>query len=378
LTLDNVSPPSREFKNRKGFMDFLASLMELSFEEKQNMAEYGAETRGKQTELKTYVMESNNPTNEIKSGISAKQYPTDVADISVLKLDQANQTGTFYVDSTDKRFLLLYTNDLAETADRLYAKLIHSKGNFFDRIWLPTEVLRDLSRLSGNLFKGFSMKYQDFYSGVERDRTRAGLSVTATGPLSDQAFQALDDNDNLKKTMAYSRMRVFRGTEDSFVTDELEYSGRMITAAGVSSEDHVSLVEIIRKVYRNLVEDVERNSIGMKTVEGRTLLEGQAFDLVLHRQIDNLERFTDMLLDSRMPFRLWGLRNKVLPNMQKVVAVDLHTGDPIDLEITPSLIRVYLPKKSCGNSVLRLYVNLQHHFDATVRLNGKKEIERVE
>jgi hypothetical protein len=146
----------------------------------------------------------------------------------------------------------------------------------------------------------------------------------------------------------------------------------MITAAGVSSEDHVSFVEIIRKVYRNLIEDVERNSIGMKTVEGRTLLEGQAFDLVLHRQIDDLERFTDMILDSKMPFRLWGLKNKVLPNMQKVVAVDLHTGDPIDLEITPSLIRIYLPKKSCGNSVLRLYVNLQHHFDAAVRFNDKK------
>ena len=58
--------------------------------------------------------------------------------------------------------------------------------------------------------------------------------------------------------------------------------------------------------------------------------------------------------------------------MRQVVAVDLHTGDPIDLEVTPSTIRIYLPKGSCGNTVLRIYVNLQHYFDSAIRFNENK------
>lgn len=372
---ENIKTPAREFKSRKGFMDYLAGLMELSFEEKKEIAEYGGETRGKQRELKTYIMESNNKTTDICTGNAAIQYPTDIENLSILQMQYANRASTFYVDSSDKRFMVLYTNDLAETADKLYSLLVYSTSNYFDKVWLPTEVLKDLAHLSGNIFKGFGLSYDDLFSRVEKDQTKHELKVTATGPLSNQAYDALDTNDNLKKTIAYSKVRVFRGGEEEFATDELQHNGRMITAAGTSAEDHVTFVDIVRKVYRDLIEKTESNRIGIRNVEGRTLLEGQAFDLYLNREIDDLEHFTDVLLNSRRPFRLWGLKNKVLPNMQKIVAVDLHTGDPIDLEITPSLLRIYLPKNACGNTVLRMYVNLQHHFDSAVRLNGKKRID---
>jgi hypothetical protein len=366
--------PSRQFKSRKGFMDFLASLMELSFEEKKQMAEYGREIRGKQAELKTYIMESNNATTEISGHMFATQYSTDLPEISILRLEYENRVGTFYVDSTDKRFLVLYTNDLVEIADPLYNRLVHSTSNYFDKIWLPTEVLDDLSKLSGNVFKGFGLKYSDFFASVERDQTLDELRVAATGPLSSEALNALNTSKKLGNKLSYSKMRVLRGNDESFATDELRFNGRIITTSGDSAEDHVSFVDIIRKFYRRLIEHVEGSSIGVRKVEDRMLLEGHAFDLELNREIDDLDRFTRILLNSRKPFRLWGLKNKVFPNMQKVAAVDLHTGDPIDLEITPSLIRVYLPKKACGNTVLRLYVNLQHHFDSSIRFNGEKRL----
>lgn len=37
-------------------------------------------------------------------------------------------------------------------------------------------------------------------------------------------------------------------------------------------------------------------------------------------------------------------------------------------------MRIYLPENSCGNTILRLYTNLQHYFDSNVKLN-EEEIE---
>jgi hypothetical protein len=48
--------------------------------------------------------------------------------------------------------------------------------------------------------------------------------------------------------------------------------------------------------------------------------------------------------------------------------VDLHTGDALDLELTPFFVRVYLTSSSCGNVLARLLTNLQHYHDARVEL----------
>jgi hypothetical protein len=156
------------------------------------------------------------------------------------------------------------------------------------------------------------------------------------------------------------------------VTDEIRFNGRLISRSGNSIDEHVSLVDAVKKMYKTSIEEVERNSLGTKRVENRTLIEGQAFELILDRQIDDLDHFLTLLVTGTLPFRLWGLKNLVFNNMRQVVAVDLHTGDPIDLEITPSTIRIYLPKGACGNTVLRLYVNLQHYFDSAIRLTNER------
>ena len=41
-------------------------------------------------------------------------------------------------------------------------------------------------------------------------------------------------------------------------------------------------------------------------------------------------------------------------------------------EITPYLIRVYLPKGACGNTILRLFTNLQHYFDSAIKINDEE------
>ena len=372
------SVPQTKFKSRKEFMEWLGEMMVAPVEERTE--EFEGEVRGRPRELKTYVMESNDGLEKIMAANTVKPslQPTNLPEVSILRLEYENRSATFYLDTTDARFLLLYTNDLAVTTDRLYDRLVSSTSNRFDRVWLPTEVLGVISHLSGNLFRGFGLKFDDLFAvGRPEDQPIHELKMSVAGLSSADALDALKTKEGLRRTLSYSKVTVRRGDRAGFVTDEVGYRGRLITKSGDSIDDHVSLVEVVRKVYRGLIEEIERSSIGTRTVEERTLIEGQAFDLVLDRKIEELDTFVDRLLDSTAPFRLWGLKNKVFKNMRQVVAVDLHTGDSLDLEVTSSSVRVYLPKGACGNTILRMYVNLQHSFDSAIRLNEEKLQVRV-
>jgi len=372
MSLEFTLPPPK-FKSRKGFMDFLGDLVTETVEEEVE-AETIEETRGRPRELKTYIMESNNGAKiQNVTSLIASQLPTDLPEVSILRLEYAGRSAMFYMDAIDTRFLVLYTNDLADVTDVLYNRLVQSTSNKFDKIWLPTEMLDTISHLSGNIFRGFGLMFDDLFIPEEREEQPIHeLTMSVTGSSSAEALEALNQREKLRRSLSRSMIRVRRGNTTSFVTDELRFTGRLITKSGASVDDHVSLVETTRTTYRNLIEKVEKNSIGTKRVEGRTQVEGQAFELTLERQIEDLDLFADRLLTPDLPFRLWGLRNEVSKDARHIVAVDLHTGDPLDLEITPSLIRVYIHQESCGNTLLRLYTNLQHAFDSAIRFNGEK------
>lgn len=351
--------------------------MMIAGEKVKEEEEIEVETRGRPTELKTYIMESNNRFPQIQQSGTLRVHPfsSGLPQISILLLEYVGTHAIFYVDSSDPRFLLLYTNDVADITDKLYRRLIESTTNSFDRVWLPTEMQDKISRLSGNFFRGFGLLFDDLFApDKKRNLPIDELRMSVSGMSSRRALSALGADTTLRRSLCYSKIKVERGNEQSYVADEIKYNGRIITKAGSSIDDHVSLIEVVQKSYRGLIEEIERSSIGTKQIEDRTLIEGQAFDFDLDREIDDLDEFAELLLTSTKPFRLWGIVNKTSRDLRQVIGVDLHTGDPINLEITPSLIRAYLPKGACGNTILRLYVNLQHGFDSAIRLNGEKEL----
>jgi hypothetical protein len=356
-------------------MMHLESMM-IAAQEKEEEEELEEETRGHPTELKTYYLESNTglPKVQETGPLRISTIDTSLQDIKVIRLGYKAHSAIFYLDSADPRFLLLYTNGIAKTTDPLFRLLVDSTTDNFDRIWLPTEVQDDISILSGNVFRGFALLFDDVFTPKTRDLPIGELTMNVSGVSSGRALHALTNDEALKRAICYSKIRVERGNGQMYVADEIKFNGRIITKAGQSIDDHVNLVEIVRKKYRGLIEGVERNSLGTKTVEGRTLVEGQAFELELSREIVNLDSFAERLLNSSKPFRLWGIVNNVSRDVRQVVGVDLHTGDPINLEITPTLIRAYLSRGGCGNSILRLYVNLQHGFDSEIRLNGERRV----
>lgn len=364
-----------KFESRKDFMMLLESMM-IAAQEKEEEEELEEETRGHPTELKTYYMESNSGLPKALETGSLKISPiaTTLSDISVIRLEHSSHSAIFYLDAADPRFLLLYTNGVARITDRLFRRLVDSQANKFDRIWLPTQTQHEISHYSGNIFTGFGLLFEDlFVPHNTRDLPIGELTMSVSGASSSRAFDAINKDESLKRSVCYSKIRLERGNGRFYVADEIKFNGRIITKAGQSIDDHVSLVEIVRKKYRSLIENIERNSLGTKDVEGRTLVEGQAFELELNREIPDLDRFAERLLNGDKPFRLWGMVNNISRDMRQIVGLDLHTGDPINLEIMPSLMRVYIPRGGCGNTVLRLWVNLQHSFDSEIKLNGESD-----
>jgi hypothetical protein len=354
-------------------MDFLEEMMIASFEHEEEEITL-EETRGRPRLLKTYVMEANRglPNNLADPSLIFKKEETKLPEIIVLSLEHANVHARFYVDMSDRRFWLLHTNNLAEDTRYLFNRLVGSPDLTFDKGWIPTEMMQKVADLQGNVFKGFGLEYRDFFAlNGQGEQPVEELRMRVSGSNSMDALEALKDKEKLRRSLSYSMMRVRRGNRSSFVIEELSYEGRFIARGGSSIDDYISLIEITKQKYRKTIEAIERNSIGVKEVEGRTLVEGNAFDLTLERKIENIDLFLENLVNSKMPFRLWGMQNKISKDFYQIVGVDLHTGDSINLEVTPSLIRIYLPKSSCGNTVLRLYVNLQHYFDSAIKINDE-------
>jgi len=351
-------------ETKKDYMDYLGSLMSIAEEE-------ASHDRGRPRQLKTYIIEANSEiTSQFSTGkISVSLDKTNVKDLRRVQVTIPRQNHNtivpFFLDTSDKRFWILHTNALSEDAGSAINKLVSSDKYEFDRAWFASSMLQDISKMQGNHSMGFKLNYEDLFMKEEFDNPVEEFQININGTSSDSALAAIQKEPSLQNNLAFSRVRILRGARPRFARDDFRFDGLFVVKGGTSIDDHVSLVETARKSYSNKMGEVENFSIGVKTVENRTLIEGKAFDFEFKRNIDDLNTFVEGVFSSK--FRLWGLKSKVTDDTYQILAVDLHTGDPFDLEISKNLLRVYLPKGSCGNVVLRLLVNLQHYFDSNVK-----------
>ena len=104
--------------------------------------------------------------------------------------------------------------------------------------------------------------------------------------------------------------------------------------------------------------------------EGVNPMSGEPFNITFSRPIGDLESFLKAVFSGTEPFRLWGAPVAIGTNYFRVTALDLHVTNRITFEVARDFMRVYLPDGSCGNTIIRLYTNLQHYYDSQVSLTA--------
>jgi hypothetical protein len=263
----------------------------------------------------------------------------------------------------------------SDAIDLLVDRLVQS-GPDLDRAWLPADLLEWISTVGG--FRGLGLDYDrrpipdvDFNEAPGRveflkmqlwgNRAADVLGVLrATGAFPNET------------TLAKVRVRFAQDPQDldQFSLDDVKYDGK-VTARGTSFESHVGLLADIYDRYGAAVRQVE-DSFGVGAdpeAAHREVLRitGQPITFRFDPAIPDVGTFCSYVFSSRGPFRLWGVPVRLYSDYYRVEAVDLHVGRPIRAEIAPEFLRLYVPAGTCGNSALRLYTNLQHHYNSRIR-----------
>lgn len=353
-------------QTRKQFMDYLEDAISPPRDDDE-------EPRGRPRELKAYMLESEGgfPSSFHSDMITGEVQSTGLDGIKILRMSQDETMFEFFLDTSDPRFFVLHTNEKSDDVGPLVSALTRDRRYTFDNTWFYSDMLYNFTKKEGNIFNGFGVKYaSDTFLSDDNDRDADidDLRIIINGSLAHRMLNTVDGEPDIKKTMAFNKVRIRRGQNSSLdsIQDDVTYNGYLSVKRGKSVQDHVHLVDICRDEYSKTVNHVEDSSIGVKAVEGRTLIEGKSFDFEFKSPIDDIDLFIDKMFNSAEPFKLWGLKSKIHDGYFKVTAVDLHAGAPINFDIANNLMRAYLFKGNCGNTILRLLTNLQIHYDSRI------------
>lgn len=352
--------------NRKELSEHLESVMASS----QERLEEEGELEYKQFLLKTYLIESSViDIHQIQSpeGYNLKIQKTNDKTLQILKVQKNSSTATFYVDTVNPRYWLFHTVDSYRFTNPFIHNYVTSVMNGLDHLWLPTNFMIELSRKDN--FRGFSLKYKEEFTLIDDKKPVENLSMKLWGEAAPHVLQTLKKDKDLKNSIAISGIGIKHSANGGFAIDDITSWGKF-TAKGTSIDDHYFVVRDVQTRYSEKINLIENAWLEYSKDEIGIRFSGEPLTIIFDKKIKNIPDFLNELLASRKPFRLWGIYKILNEEFVKVVGIDLHTGHKINLEITNEWIRIYLPKGSCGNTVLRLLTNIQHHYDSEAILES--------
>ena len=338
--------------------------------------------------LKSYLLEAHRPPSrqavlsdtlrDLLPAIpraSVNVFPADETSLATVEVESADQRMSLYVDSTNARYWVVHSLGESTAVDSVITRIV-SHSTALDRAWLPADFLRRVADMGA--FRGLGLDYDrrlipdvDFEAP---DAPVESLKMQLWGNKAADILSLLQRHDAFPSETTLSKVKVKywqdRGVPEYFAVDDVKFDGK-ITARGTSFQSHSELLGAISDMYAHqvtLIEDSHR--IASEAYGDAFTLAGEPVALQLSRPIPDLDVFCDSLFSCGPPFRLWGVPISSRTGQRVVHALDLHVGQPLHVEINPTRITLYLPSGVCGNTVLRFYTNLQHHYDARVQAVG--------
>ncbi|RLF42192.1 MAG: hypothetical protein DRN18_02765 [Thermoplasmata archaeon] len=348
----------------------LYNLMELKMKKSYEKLKEEKKLEYEENLLKTYVIETS--LESVHSMPKVGNFEIDIEKtkdktLYIMKVYEGKRPhSVFYLDASDERFWILHTLSKSEKTDRFMNKIIFSISNNLDFLWFDSRFLEDISK--NEIFRGFSLKFEEKIRETGDIHVKT-LSMKLWGDAASRILETLRKDDILRYSTALSGIgikRIFNGGED-FVIEDVTFNGKF-TARGTTVDGHLYMIRKFLKKYKEKLSSIEDRSIEYESSDFGYRIKGCPLIIKFSKSVEDIERLLDSLLSSTRPFRLWGLKKEINKGFYKILGVDLHTGDKLTMEASPEWLRIYLPRNSCGNTVLRLLTNIQQHFDSGAEL----------
>lgn len=350
-----------QVSSNKEFMDALEEMAEPP-----RQAESGESAAGRPAELKTFLLESDRgfPPSADLGNVSYDVVNTGMEAMKVLNVSDGTSTCEFFLDIRDKRFFKLHTNCSSDSVRKSINAMIDHRNHVLDNAWFYRGLLQRVAKMEGNSLQGLGLSYHNL---VQDHDDLEDLDLRISGSLAASLEGIVQPNGSLRRASAYKYVRIMRGAGrplEKRAYDDVHNNGYFALRKGGSVQDHLHVVDQCKEEYSKIITGVEKERIYYKWRRGLGRLEGNAFEFFFPNKVEDLDMFVTRVFSATKPFQLGGIRQKMDDGRLKVLAVDLHMGSSVDLEIGHDMMRVYLFEQGCGNIILRLLTNLQAYFDA--------------
>lgn len=350
-------------QSRRDLFDVLQKTLEGTHEE---LVE-NQELQPGQTMLKTFLIESNVTPDELQNRVNITEAREVDFKLQELEIERNGSNHTFFLDFEDSRFWSLYTLEESTDAKNVVGDLVGGVRNGLDYTWMPVEQQRDIMDMGE--FRGVGVSYdadEVFSEEYIEDRLDFGdLSVRSSGRGTGTLFDILDNHESLSSFLSLSSIGIRRQVGGSFVLERVTHKGRFTTSGGDSIQLHLDTVNEIKERYATLLRGIEENHrVVYPSRESGAGMNGTPLVIELDHQIEDVHEFIKNTVTAKNPLRLWGAKTRLDDEYWKVKGIDLHNNDKYTMEICPEWIRVYLGEKACGNTALRIYSNIQRHYDS--------------
>lgn len=312
--------------------------------------------RKKSDRLKTYILETGSLVQDSRgSEVSWEIDDGGHAEIKILRIrrnDCPDDAYEFYLDRKDGRFLVLHTNENGTQANNMVRRIVSEPDYAFDHAWFYTGMLRKWAKEKGGRDGTYMI---DHNGGFQGNPVKIRIDGTGTREIYDRLLGAVGERASQKAIEIQSAGMHGLG----HVREHITNAGCFTVEQESSIGDHLHVVEECKDEYRGVISRVEENRLRTGGSGGSGELKGKPLVLKFPKRIPDLERFIGWVFNSGEPFRLWGTKWEISEGYYSVVGVDMHEGSPVNFEVADDMMRVYLYKGGCGNTLARILTNLE-------------------
>jgi len=296
-----------------------------------------------------------------------------------LEVRRGDEAAVFYLDASNTRFWIVHSTAKSLFVDPLIQKLIANTYEF-DSAWLPIQLLEKIAQM-GSL-RGLGLDYDRRpVPDVDFEQQAAPvqfLKMQLWGNRAGDVLRILRAREAFPDSTTLSKVKVKywldHNRDSLFSIADIKYDGK-ITGRGTSFQSYITLLSSLYKGYAERIQQYEKQfEIRYEvTNNDRLSVKGEPLNIIFKEPIRDLDIFCKKVFSGSHPFRISGVPVNLGRGYFRVAGIDLHVGKCVNFEVSPEYMRVYLPPDSCGNSLARLYTNLQHHYQSLVEATDGSE-----